>query len=267
MDKYRIQPGRHIDLAEWDPDDKDGFRGGKEEAESQAEELNQKLGDLQELLYAEHKHKLLIVLQAIDTGGKDGTIRHVFRGVNPQGVRVVSFKVPTQVERDHDFLWREHLQTPGNGEMAIFNRSYYEAVLVERVHRLVPPEVWRERYGEINNFEQMLTNEGTTICKFYLNISRDEQKKRLQARLEQPSKQWKFNIDDLRERELWPEYMQAYADAISATSTAWAPWYIIPANHKWFRNLAVSTVIVRTLEALHMSYPKPNFDPAGIVIK
>ena len=267
MEKYRVKPDSRVDLNDWDPDDKSGYRGDKGEAEDELTVLIQKLSDLQELLYAEHKNKLLVILQAMDTGGKDGTIHHVFQGVNPQGVRVANFKVPTQEERDHDFLWREHKQTPGNGEIVIFNRSHYEGVLIERVHHLVPPEVWRERYVEINHWEHMLANEGTKIVKFYLNISRDEQKRRLEARLDEPKKQWKFSAADLKERELWPEYMKAYADAITATSTERAPWYIVPANHKWYRNLVVSTVIVKVLEELHMSYPRPDLDLDKIVIK
>lgn len=267
MERYRVKPGQRVDLSEWDPEDRGGFPGDKEQGEQELERLTGKLSQLQELLYAEHKHKFLVVLQAMDSGGKDGTIQHVFRGVNPQGVKVASFKVPTPEEHDHDFLWREHMRVPGNGEMVIFNRSYYEAVLVERVHRLIPPEVWRERYPEINHFEQMLVNEGTTLCKFFLHISRDEQKKRLEARLGDSNKWWKFNEEDLKERALWPEYMKAYEDAIGATSTEWAPWYIVPANHKWYRNLVVSRVIIQSLEELKMAYPRPSIDVSKIAIQ
>ncbi len=266
MNDYRVEPGTHVKLQEWDPND-NGSKKDKDSADQELKDLMTKLEDLQQLLYAEHKHKLLIVLQAMDTGGKDGTISHVFSGVNPQGVRVSSFKVPTPPERDHDFLWRVHAQVPGNGEIAIFNRSHYEEVLVVRVHDLVPKEVWQGRYDEINNFEAMLANEGTTILKFYLNIDQDEQKKRLQARLDDPKKHWKFNSEDLVERKLWHEYMKAYEDAIGKTSTSWAPWYVVPSNHKWYRNLVISRVIVKTLQDLNMEYPKSAPDLDKIVIE
>lgn len=264
MDKYRVKPGQHVHLSDWHPNEKEGE---KEKGEEELDQLDQQLSDLQELLYAEHKHGFLIVLQAMDTAGKDSTIQRVFRGVNPQGVGVANFKVPTPVERAHDFLWREHIQTPEKGEIMIFNRSHYESVLVERVHNLVPPAVWEKRYGEINHFEEMLANEGTTIVKFYLNIDKNEQKSRLQARLDDPKKQWKFNPDDLKERALWDKYIQAYEDALSKTSTEWAPWYIIPSNHKWYRNLVISRVLVETLQNLHMSYPRLDFDPTQIHIE
>ncbi len=267
MDRYRVKPGRSIDLSDWDPNDHDGFSGDKGAADAKLQELNKRMGDLQELLYAEHKHKLLIVLQGMDTSGKDGTIQHVFAGVNPAGVCVASFKVPTPQELDHDFLWRIHRQTPATGEIAIFNRSHYEDVLVVRVHNLVPPNVWKRRYAEIKHFEEMQANEGTTIRKFFLHIDREEQKKRLEARLQEPSKHWKFDVEDLKERQLWPEYMRAYQDAIGETSTDWAPWYIVPSNHKWYRNLVVSTVVVETLDGLHMQYPRPKVDLSHIKIE
>lgn len=267
MEKYRVKPGMHVTLNQWDPNDKSGFKGNKKSAQKKLAELDARLDALQELLYAEHKHRVLIVLQAMDTGGKDGTIRQVFRGVNPQGVRVASFKVPTPRELDYDFLSRVHVQVPGNGEMMIFNRSHYEDVLIARVHGLISQKTWHQRYQEINDFEEMLTNEGTTIIKFFLNIDLVEQKKRLQARLDDPKKHWKFNPEDLNERKLWREYMKAYEDAISATSTPWAPWYIVPANSKWYRNLVVSRVIIKTLEDLEMSYPKAARSLRTIVIR
>lgn len=267
MDQYRVKPGSRVDLGQWDPNDTSAFPAGKDKAAKRLQALNQSLDELQELLYAEHKHKLLIVLQAMDTGGKDGTIRHVFEGVDPLGVRVASFKVPTPDELDHDFLWRVHKQTPGKGEIVIFNRSHYEDVLVVRVHDLVPRQVWSKRYALINDFERMLAEEGTTILKFYLHIDLDEQKERLQDRLDKPDKRWKFNPGDLEERKLWPKYMQAYEDALSQTSTDWAPWYIVPANRKWYRDLVVSSVIVETLKGLQMSYPEPAFDAAKIKIQ
>lgn len=265
--KYRVKPGNRVGLGEWDPNDKSAFLGGKDEGRERLLELNQELEELQELLYGEHKHKVLIVLQAMDTGGKDGTIRHVFEGVNPQGVRVAGFKRPTPKELDHDYLWRVHRHTPGKGEIVIFNRSHYEDVLVVRVHNLVPEKVWSRRYDHINDFERMLADEGTTILKFFLHIDLDEQKERLQARLDKPHKHWKFDPGDLKERKLWPEYVKAYEDVLSKTSTDWAPWYIVPANRKWYRNLVVGSVIVETLKGLNMHYPEPSFDPADIRIE
>ncbi len=256
MERYRIQPGSSVDLAKRDPADRGGFRGGKTAAEAKLALLQARLAELQTVLYAQHAHKVLVVLQAMDTGGKDGTIRHVFQGVNPQGVRVANFKVPTPPEQDHDFLWRIHQQTPGRGEIVVFNRSHYEDVLVVRVHGLVPEKIWRRRYGTINDFEKGLADEGTTIVKFFLHISKDEQRKRLEERRDDPRKQWKFAVGDLGERRLWGEYMKAYEDAIGATSTDRAPWHVVPADHKWFRNLVVASVLVQTLEGLDMSYPK-----------
>ncbi len=267
MERYRVKPGSKVDLNQWDPNDKSAFPGDKSEGHRALLALNERLETLQELLYAEHKHKVLIVLQAMDTGGKDGTIRHVFEGVNPQGVKVTGFKRPTPEELDHDFLWRVHPHVPGTGEIAIFNRSHYEDVLVVRVHNLVSPEVWRRRYAQINGFEHMLAEAGTTILKFYLHIDQDEQKQRLQARLDEPNKRWKFNPSDLKERKLWPDYVKAYEDALGQTSTQWAPWYIVPANRKWYRNLVVATTIVEALEALDMSYPEPSEDLDQIVIE
>jgi PPK2 family polyphosphate:nucleotide phosphotransferase len=267
MQRYRIAPGSQVDLSQWDPDDKTAFPIKKKEGHARLKTLNKRLEPLQELLYAEHEHRLLIVLQAMDTGGKDGTIRHVFEGVNPQGVKVASFKVPTPQELDHDYLWRVHPHTPGNGEIVIFNRSHYEDVLIVRVHNLVPEAVWRRRYAQINSFEKMLAEEGTTILKFFLHISLDEQKERLQARLDEPHKRWKFNPSDLAERKLWPEYTRAYEEALGQTSTEWAPWYVVPANRKWYRNLVVGSLIIETLEGLKMAYPQPAEDLDGIVIE
>ena len=241
MKKYLVKPGIEVDLSTWDPNDEGDFKGNKKKALAQVAKLDEKLGALQEILYAEHKHKVLIVLQGMDTSGKDGTISHVFASVNPQGVRVASFKVPTQVELDHDYLWRVHEVVPAAGEMVIFNRSHYEDVLVVRVHKLITPAVCKKRYEQINDFEQLLAQNGTTILKYFLYIDPDEQKERLQDRLEDPTKQWKFRVGDLAERKLWPEYMKAYEQALTHTSTAIAPWYVVPANHKWFRDLVIST--------------------------
>ena len=258
MKRYRVEPGSLINLDEWDPRDSRVFDIEKDDSDERLEQLNGELEALQEVLYAEHKHKVLVLLQAMDTGGKDGTIRHVFEGVNPQGVRVTSFKVPTQEELDHDYLWRAHKVVPGKGEMMIFNRSYYEDVLVVRVHELVPEEIWSRRYAQINDFERTLSEEGTTILKFYLHISKEEQKQRLQDRLDEADKNWKFNPADLKERKRWPEYIRAYNDVLSKTSTPWAPWYIVPADRKWYRNLVVASVLVDSLKDLEMRYPQPS---------
>jgi PPK2 family polyphosphate:nucleotide phosphotransferase len=254
--QYLVKPGAKVRLDRFNPADTSGFGGKKKDGLKEVTALVKMLDPLQELLYAEHKHKVLIVLQSMDTGGKDGTIRRVFEGVNPQGVRVAHFGIPTPEETDHDFLWRVHAQVPERGQMVIFNRSHYEGVLVERVHGLVPKEVWKGRYQEINEFERMLTEEGTTILKFYLHIDRKEQMKRLQERLDDPTKHWKFSADDIHERRFWGEYTKAYQEALERTSTPWAPWYIVPSNHPWFRDLIVSSVIVKTLRDLDMKYPK-----------
>lgn len=266
MNRYRVKPGASVSLDKWDPKDCSLFDGDKDDADERLEELNAELEEQQELLWAEHKHKVLVVLQAMDTGGKDGIIRHVFEGVNPQGVRVANFKVPTTEELDHDYLWRVHKQAPAKGELVIFNRSHYEDVLVVRVHKLVPESVWRKRYDQIMAFEHLLAEEGTTILKFYLHISKAEQKERLQARLDEPEKLWKFNPGDLEERELWPQYQEAYEDALAQTSTDWAPWYIVPADRKWYRNLVVGQVIVDTLKDLKMHYPVQEEDYSKIKI-
>jgi len=265
--QYLIKPETKVKLSKWDPNDTGDFKDGKKEGLSQLEKLNGKLDELQELLFAEHKHKVLVVLQAMDTGGKDGTIRGVFKGVNPAGVRVAGFNVPTSEELDHDYLWRIHKEVPGKGEMVIFNRSHYEDVLVVRVHNIVPSDMWKKRFDQINDFERMLAENGTTILKFYLHIDLDEQKERLQARLDDPNKHWKFRLGDLQERKLWPEYMEAYEDVLSKTSTDHAPWYIVPANRKWFRDLVISSVLVDTLEGLKMDYPVSGENLDGVVIE
>jgi PPK2 family polyphosphate:nucleotide phosphotransferase len=267
MKQFLVKPETKVNLSKWDPDNTGNFKGGKKEGLAQLEKLNGKLEVLQELLFAEYKHKVLVVLQAMDTGGKDGTIRHVFDGVNPAGVRVASFKAPTPDELDHDYLWRIHNVVPAKGELVIFNRSHYEDVLVVRVHNIVPPEVWSKRFDQINEFERILAENGTTILKFYLHIDLDEQKERLQARLDDPSKHWKFRLGDLAERKLWPDYMRAYEDVLSKTSTDYAPWYIVPANRKWFRDLVISSVLVDTLEGLKMKYPESEENLEGVVIE
>ncbi len=258
--RYRIEPGQKIDLQDYDPQETKAWDDDKDDAKEKLDRLNTRLETLQELLYAEGKRRLLIVLQGMDTAGKDSTIRRVFEGVNPQGVRVASFKVPTPQEMAHDYLWRIHKQVPGSGEIVIFNRSHYEDVLVVRVHNLAPPEVWGKRYDQINDFEEMLAETGTTILKFFLHISKDEQRKRLLDRLDEPAKNWKFNPGDLKERELWDDYQQAYQDAIEKTSTKYAPWFVVPANRKWYRDLIISAALVDALDGLHMAYPQPAED-------
>ncbi|MGD0718840.1 MAG: PPK2 family polyphosphate kinase [Thermoplasmata archaeon] len=255
-DPYEILPGSKVHLDRRSAGDRSTFSRGEKEAEAELDELRTALERLQELLYAGHEHRLLIVLQGMDAAGKDGTIRHVFEGVNPQGVSVTRFRRPSDVELDHDFLWRVHPHVPAKGEIAIFNRSHYEDVLIVRVRKLVPKRRIRQRYRAINEFERMLVKEGTTILKFYLHIDFAEQGRRLRARLDDPSKHWKFTPSDLEERRLWPEYMKAYTEAIQETSTAWAPWYVVPSNRRWYRNLVISRILVRTLEAWKMQSPE-----------
>jgi PPK2 family polyphosphate:nucleotide phosphotransferase len=267
MEKYRVKPGTKVELKDFDPDETSQFAGDKTKGLAKLSELTEKLGKLQEVLYAENKHKVLIVLQARDAGGKDGTIRSVLSGVNPQGVHIASFKVPTEQELAHDYLWRIHQQVPGKGELVVFNRSHYEDVLVVRVHNLVNKDIWGKRYEQINNFEKHLADNGTTIVKFYLNISKEEQKKRFQERLNDPTKNWKFNPGDLKERALWEDYSVAYEDAFSKTSKDWAPWYVIPANRNWYRDLCVTSILVQTLEDLKMEYPSATADLKNITIE
>ena len=267
MKSFVVTPGRRVRLKAWDTRDCGKYTGKKQKAEEDLEELNHELEVLQYRLFAERKHKVLIVLQGVDTSGKDGVIRRVFGVVDPQGVRVASFKAPTQVELDHDYLWRVHRETPGLGEVVLFNRSHYEDVLVVRVHNMVPPAVWRKRYAQINDFERMLVEEGTTILKFFLHISRGEQKKRLESRLKDPTKNWKFDAGDLRERAHWNKYQKAYEDVLNKTSTPWAPWHIIPSDYKWCRNVAVASIIVGALQKLKMRFPKPRQRLDGIVVR
>jgi PPK2 family polyphosphate:nucleotide phosphotransferase len=262
MENYRIKPGQEVLVKDFDPHETSNWKGDKASGLQRLEELKVELDQLQDVLYAESKHRVLIIIQAMDTAGKDGTIRSVFGGINPQGVRVASFKVPTAPEMAHDYLWRFHPVLPGNGEIVIFNRSYYEDVLVVRVHNFVPETTWQKRYQHINEFERMLTDEGTTILKFYLHIDAAEQKKRLLDRLIDPTKNWKFSSNDMKERTFWPAYMEAYQVALSKTSSEAAPWYLIPSNHNWYRNLMVASVIVATLKGLKMAYPTVTEDLA-----
>ncbi len=261
---YRATPP--IDLSSFDTQDTTLFDDGKKAGKKAHKELNSRLEVLQERLYAQGEHRLLIVLQATDTGGKDGTIRRVFEGVNPQGVDVASFKKPTPEELAHDYLWRVHKHVPGDGRITIFNRSHYEDVLVVRVHDLVPEERWSKRYEHIRNFEQMLVDEGTTILKFFLHISKDEQKERLEARLENPDKHWKFSLGDLEERKRWNDYQAAFEAMINETSTPDAPWYVVPADRKWYRDLVISSTIVQTLESLDVDWPEAESDYADVEV-
>ena len=253
-EKLVVHPGKKLRLKDRDPALTCGF--SKTDAILETVKLHEKLEHLQDVLYAEHKRSLLIVLQAMDAGGKDGTVKHVMSGVNPQGCNVTSFKQPTGKELDHDYLWRVHQATPAKGMIAIFNRSHYEDVLVVRVHNLVPKEVWSKRYDQINAFEELLADNGTVILKFFLHISKEEQKRRFDERHADPNKNWKSSAADEKERRYWNQYQNAYQDALEKTSKKHAPWFVIPANEKWFRNLAISHVVVKTLEDLKLQYPK-----------
>jgi PPK2 family polyphosphate:nucleotide phosphotransferase len=254
IEKLIVSPGKKFHLKDRDPDFVDGFT--KESGILETLNLHTKLEHLQDVLYAEHKRSLLIVLQAMDAGGKDGTVKHVMSGVNPQGCDVTPFKQPTPKELDHDYLWRIHQAAPGKGMIGIFNRSHYEDVLIVRVHDLVPKSVWSKRYDQIKEFEKLLSENGTTILKFFLHISKDEQKRRFDARTSDPNKNWKSSDADERERAFWDLYQDAYQDALHKTSTKQAPWFVIPSDQKWFRNLAISQVVVKALEDLNLQYPK-----------
>jgi PPK2 family polyphosphate:nucleotide phosphotransferase len=266
MKRYLVQPDKPVKLNKIDPRLVSTFDDGKQEGREEQARLTERIELMQEALYAEGKHKLLIVLQGMDCGGKDGTIRRVFEGVNPQGVRVVSFKVPTEEERGHDYLWRVHRHAPRSGQITLFNRSHYEDVLVVRVKSFVPESVWSRRYEHICAWEKLLADEGTTILKFFLHISKEEQKERLQSRLDREDKRWKFNRGDLKDRALWDDFQQAYEDAISRTSTSWAPWYVIPADRKWYRDLVISRIVLETLESLGIETPPPAEDLSDVVI-
>lgn len=261
--KFIVEPGAKVRLAKIDP----SYCGKHEPEKAAAAEIAKdvaRIDRLQYLLYADAGQSLLIVLQAPDAGGKDGVIRHLFTGMNPQGTKVAAFKEPTKEELAHDFLWRAHLHTPGRGEVVIFNRSHYEDVLVVRVHKLVSRTVWSKRYDLINGFEKMLSENRTRILKFYLHISADEQLARFKQRLDDPGRRWKISDSDYSERELWPKYVEAYEDAIALTSTKRAPWYVIPSNHKWFRNLAISRIVADTMEDMRLKLPPARVDIADI---
>ena len=263
--RWLVKPGSEVRLGKIDTRSTEGAPGDKAATEPATAAMHADLDLLQEKLYAEGERSLLVVLQALDAGGKDGTIKHVFRGFNPAGARVVSFKVPSEEERSHDFLWRVHAKAPAKGEIVVFNRSHYEDVLVVRVHDLVPEKVWRARYELINDFEANLVAAGTRIVKLMLHISKEAQAERFQARLDDPTKRWKFRKGDLAERERWHEYTAAFEEALSRTSTAEAPWYVIPADRKWYRNWAVSRILVETLEDMNPQYPAPE-DLTGVTV-
>jgi PPK2 family polyphosphate:nucleotide phosphotransferase len=266
LSRYRVTDGAGFSLADHDPADRSAFMGAKADGKKEVAAQSLELEELQERLYAEGRHRILLVLQAMDTAGKDSTIRHVFRSVDPIGVTVTPFKKPTEEELAHDYLWRVHPHVPGDGEVAIFNRSHYEDVLVVRVRELVPERRWRRRYDHIRGFEQLLADEGTTIVKVFLHLSPEEQAERLQARLDDPTKRWKFRKGDLAERALWDDYMAAYEEAIARTATPDAPWYVVPADRKWYRNLVVGRILIDTLGGLGMSYPEPEEDLDGVEV-
>jgi PPK2 family polyphosphate:nucleotide phosphotransferase len=254
-----VKPGKKVKLAHYDADETLGWQKSRKVKHALAKACK-KLDDLQYLMYAERKRALLIVFQGLDAAGKDGTIRHVMSGINPQGCRVTSFKEPSPEEAAHDFLWRVHVAVPKVGDFGVFNRSHYEDVLVVRVHNLVPKEIWSKRYDQINDFEEMLATNRVKILKFFLHISKDEQRKRFLDRINDPTKQWKASEADFTERKYWDEYQQAYEAVFDRCSTSYAPWFIIPSNKKWFRNLAVSNIIVETLEKMKMKLPPPTID-------
>jgi PPK2 family polyphosphate:nucleotide phosphotransferase len=258
-EELMVKPGKKVKLSKWDPEDTLGWDKDHKTKES-LEKTIERIDKLQYLMYAEHKRALLIMLQGLDAAGKDGTIRHVMSGVNPQGCTVTSFKKPSPEEMAHDYLWRVHKAVPEVGDIGIFNRSVYEDVLVVRVHNLVGKQVWSKRYDQINEFEKLLHDNHVKILKFFLHISKDEQKKRFQQRIDDPDRRWKISEADFDERRFWDEYVDAYETALTKCSTERAPWFIIPSNKKWFRNLAVSHIIAETLEAMHMKFPKPTVD-------
>jgi PPK2 family polyphosphate:nucleotide phosphotransferase len=259
IEKFRVQPGSQIRLKKIDPS-YTGKHDSRKEASPELQEQLERLEALQYLLYADASRSLLVVLQGLDASGKDGTVRHIFSGMNPQGTSVFAFKEPTPQELAHDFLWRVHKHTPGKGEVVIFNRSHYEDVLVARVHRLVPESVWSKRYALINDFESMLVESGTCILKFYLHISPQEQLARFKQRLDDKMRNWKISESDYSERKLWPQYVEAYDEALSRTSTKHAPWFVIPADHKWFRNLAISKVVADAMDDMKLKLPPARVD-------
>lgn len=257
--------GKKFDLSDYDPDDTPGLT--KEQGQAAILGLRTRVNDLQNVLYADKRYALLVVLQGIDTAGKDSTINSVFQEAGPLGCSVVSFGVPTDLELSHDYLWRYHVQAPRRGHVTAFNRSHYESVLVERVKNIVPPSVWKKRYDEINAFESYLASQGTVILKFFLHISKDEQRERLQERVDNPKKHWKFNMGDLEERKHWDDYQAAYEDMIDHCHTEAAPWHVVPADHKWYRDVIIARAIVDRLESLDLRYPPGEEGIDGLVVE
>lgn len=276
-DRLMVAPGKNIRIEDFDPAYTGGF-SSKSEAKEKLEKDIKRLAELQEILYAHNRYSLLIIIQAMDAAGKDGIIKHVMSGVNPQGCQVFSFKAPSQEELDHDFMWRTTKALPERGRIGIFNRSYYEEVLIVRVHpeilnsQNIPDEernesLWQHRFEDINNFERYLSRNGTVVLKFFLHVSKEEQKERFLERIERPEKNWKFSFGDVTERRHWNDYMRAYEDMLNHTSTVWAPWYVIPADHKWFTHTAVADVIVKKLESLNMHFPQATEDHRRELLK
>lgn len=263
---HRLRPGQAVSLSTIPADGKE-YHSDRKEGEKEFKKLRAEFRDLQARFYAEDKHKLLIVFQAMDAGGKDGTIRAVTQGVNPQGVIITSFKAPSKIELAHDYLWRIHSAVPARGMIGIFNRSHYEDVLIVRVDNLVAESIWRPRYQQINEFEQLLTSTGTTILKFYLHIDKEEQRERFQERIDDQTKNWKFSFEDLEKRKQWDDYMAAYEEMLQQTTTEHAPWYVIPANQNWYRNLAIERAIANALRQLDPQFPPPEGDVSGIVVE
>lgn len=265
VNTHKLEPNQAVSLSSIVTDGKE-YHSNRKQAEKEFKDLRKEFRELQARFYAEDKRKLLIVFQAMDAGGKDGTIRSITQGVNPQGVIITSFKAPSKKELAHDYLWRVHKAVPARGMIGIFNRSHYEDVLIVRVANLVPEAVWRPRYEQINNFEELLASSGTTILKFYLHISKEEQRERFQERIDIPEKNWKFSFEDLEKRKQWDDYMAAFEEMLQKTTTDTAPWYIIPANQNWYRNLAIERVVVDTLRRLDPQYPPPEGDVTGVVV-
>ena len=264
LDRYRIHPGTSVALADRDPADTQGYTEAEheDEAKTYLATLKERFDELQEALYAEREQSVLFVLQAMDAGGKDSTIRKVFGDINPQGVRVWNFKAPSTLEKSHDFLWRIHHRAPGKGYMGVFNRSHYEDVLIVKVHGWAPPEIIERRYDHIRHFEALLADAGTRVVKVMLHISKDYQLERFRRRLRRSDKHWKFNPDDLKERALWEDYMRAFEVALERTSTDEAPWYVVPAEERWWRDVVVGEILLQTLESMDPQYPAPDFDPS-----
>ncbi len=264
---FLVKPDTKVKLSDHDPDERGGLKKGDPEVKQRLRDSRRMMSECQERMYAEGKQSLLIVLQAMDAGGKDGTINHVMRGLNPQACQIRSFKQPSALELQHDFLWRIHEWTPRKGHIVVFNRSHYEDVLVVRVHNIVPKAVWRKRYEHINNFEKLLHDGGTRIIKFFLHISKDEQKQRFEQRIANPAKHWKLSPADNKERKLWGEYTKAYEEALARCSTDYAPWYVIPANRKWYRNLVIAEILAQTLNDMDPQWPEPVVDVSKLVIE